>query len=175
MKYRSPGINGFMGDEELAWLYEKAKEMRTIVEIGSWLGKSTHALLSGCKGTVYAIDHFKGSESEIDDAHASAKTEDIKAMFLENVGYFKNLVVIEEDSSLASKRFEDHSIDMIFIDGDHSYKFVKKDFDFWFPKCSRLFCGHDKDQDGVPKALEELGKPFFNPVNTIWCIPLFLI
>jgi len=172
--YKDIGINGFMHETELQWLYEKAKGMKTIVEVGSWFGRSTHALLSGCRGTVYAVDTFKGSASQIDVEHAYAKNHDVKEVFLKNVGHFKNLVVIQEDSSVASKQFKDNSIDMIFIDGDHTYEYVKKDFDHWFPKCKILFCGHDKDEGGVPKALKELNKIFFNPIQTIWSIPIFL-
>jgi hypothetical protein len=174
-EYDDFGINGWMGEDELVWLYEKAKEMSSIVEIGSWFGRSTHALLSGCKGTVYAIDTFLGSPSEIDGAHAFAKTGDVLVEFLKNVGHFKNLDAIQEDSCIASKMFADNSIDMVFVDGDHAYEAVKKDLECWYPKCRKLFCGHDKDQDGVPKALEELGKPYFHAAGTLWFIPIQLI
>ena len=54
-------ITGFMSEPELTQLYKWACECESIVEIGSWRGRSTHALLSGCKGKVYAVDHFGGN------------------------------------------------------------------------------------------------------------------
>jgi len=166
--YSDNGISGWMGADELIWLYEIARGMESIVEIGSWFGRSTHALLSGCSGTVYAIDTFKGSPYQIDGPHSFAKTGDVKAEFLKNVSNFKNLVTIEKESHVASIDFSDNSIDMIFIDGDHRYEFVKQDFDVWMPKCNKLFCGHDMNEEGVPQALKELGIPIINPVGCIW-------
>lgn len=157
MKYYYPYIDGWMSARELEWLYGMACEMGTVVEIGSWMGKSTHALLSGCKGTVFAVDHFKGSPSEIDGPHARAKTEDIYEIFKKNVGNFPNLIVLKMDSVEASKRFKDKSVDMVFIDGDHEPPQPRKDIEAWLPKTRKLICGHDMTQAGVPMALQELG------------------
>ncbi len=171
MNYIDPEISGWMSMEELQWLYDKAQEMDTIVEVGSWMGKSTHALLSGCKGIVYAVDHFKGNASEIDGAHALAKTEDIEAIFRKNVGEFKNLVIMKMESLEASRHFGDKEVDMIFLDAEHEYPWVKEIIETWLPKCKKLFCGHDQNQGGTPRALEELGlKP--SSCFTIWSVEI---
>ncbi len=173
MKYiqPDPAIEGWMSSVELDWLFEKASQMETIVEVGSWMGRSIHALLSGCPGTVVAVDHFKGSTSEIDGAHARAKTEDIYEIFKKNVGHFPNLVILKTDSIKASQFFKDKSVDMVFIDGDHEK--AKEDFEAWMPKCKKLFCGHDFSQAGVPGAFEELKlNPMLHKGLTIWSIEL---
>ena len=64
-----------MTEAELQWLTERAAEASSVVEIGSWKGRSTAALLSGCKGTVTAVDHFLGSPD--DERHKEAATTDI--------------------------------------------------------------------------------------------------
>lgn len=45
----------------------------------------------------------------------------------------------------ASKMFRDNYLDFIYIDGDHSYKAVKKDIELYYPKVSEggVIGGHD--------------------------------
>lgn len=170
MKYIQPRphIDGWMGDDELQWLYEQASLMESIVEVGSWEGRSTHALLSGCKGIVFAVDHFLGSETERHSNHILATQTSIRRRFDGNVGTFPNLRVFEMESAEASKQFADKSVDMVFIDGDHGYEWVKLDLLSWLPKCRVLLCGHDQPQDGVPRALREILGEVKMEVGTIW-------
>jgi len=163
-------IKGWMNEVDLLWLFNKAKEMNNIIEIGSWKGRSTHALLSGCKGTVYAIDHFKGSQAE-PRAHAEARTGDIYGQFMENVGHFKNLRVLKMDTAEAVKQFEDKSIDMVFIDGGHSRQEVIGDINRWFPKAKKMLCGHDFPMGSVKRAIDETIKEVLvndEEGGTIW-------
>jgi hypothetical protein len=72
-----PDIQGWMTRDELTWLYETAQTMQSIAEIGCWKGRSTCALLSGCPGTVHAVDHFLGSATERDTFHKEVHTKDV--------------------------------------------------------------------------------------------------
>jgi len=166
--YRIPDIDGWMGNDEMQWLFDRACEMESIVEIGSWMGRSTHALLSGCKGTVWAVDHFQGNPGQRDGPHARAKTEDIHAIFMANVGNFTNLKVLKMDSAEAAKQFEPKSIDLIFLDGDHDFEAVKKDLLAWMPICKKLLCGHDISEGGVRQALEATGIRIDGEISAIW-------
>lgn len=154
-KYEHPNIPGWMGGNEIQWLYETALKMESIVEIGSWMGKSTHALLSGCPGIVYAVDHFQGSPDERSGSHHEASERDISINFLMYVGHFKNLRLIKGDSIEAAKGFIKKSIDMIFIDGCHMKAAVRADILAWLPICKKMMCGHDFG-GGVAEALNEL-------------------
>jgi predicted O-methyltransferase YrrM len=148
-------IQGWMRDADLLWLFNTAKEMENIVEVGSWKGRSTHALLSGCKGTVYAVDHFLGSRTEI-EAHKEAGERDISQDFIENVGSFKNLKVLKMDSRMAVHQFEDNSVDMVFIDAGHTYEEVLEDIKRWLPKAKKIICGHDRCHWPVKKAVRSM-------------------
>ena len=53
-------IEGWMDIDELEWLHDTAVNMNTVVEIGAWKGRSTIALLQGCKGIVFAVDPWRG-------------------------------------------------------------------------------------------------------------------
>jgi hypothetical protein len=148
-----PEIAGFMDPMEMWWLNEQAKKMESIVEIGSWKGRSTYALLSGCKGMVTAVDTWAGNPT--DQTGKEAAEKDIHAEFMKNVGHFPNLNVMKMTSAEAAETFDDKSVDMVFIDGDHRYAHVKADIEAWLPKAKRLICGHDYHWIGVEEAVTE--------------------
>lgn len=156
MSYQETGIQGWMTLDELNWLHQLAGKMSSIVEIGCWKGRSTHALLSGCKGPVFAVDHFQGSQSELETTHREATEQDIEEIFLKNVGHFKNLNMLSMSSRAASRRFEPVSIDMVFIDGGHEKEEVIEDLRLWLPVYKKLLCGHDYGDFGVAQALKEM-------------------
>lgn len=170
--YNDPEISGLTWPDELKTLFNLAQQMDSVVEIGCWKGRSTHALLSGCKGTVSAIDHFKGSPLEIDNFEKEAKEGKIKEQFLKNVGHFNNLRLFEMSSKEACLSFPDYSVDMVFIDSDHRYESVKEDIELWYPKCRKMLCGHDydKEHEGVRRAVDSCGYKFRVVSNTIWTI-----
>ena len=173
MPYEIPSIQGWMGSNEMYWLNTMAQAMTSIVEIGSWKGRSTHALLSGCPGPVFAVDHFKGNPNELepDMAHHEAVTGDIFSQFWLNVGSFKNLVVLRMPSVEAAKFFAPASVDMVFIDGYHIKEAVLEDLRSWFPKCRRLMCGHDVSYSSVQGALNEFGQKHETvPNHGLWRI-----
>jgi predicted O-methyltransferase YrrM len=174
MTYKTPGIDGWMSPDELQWLFETASQMNTIIEVGSWLGRSTHALCSGCPGTVYAVDHWRGSETERDGNHQLVKTADVYELFRDNMKEFplSKLLSLKMDSLNAVQFFSKGiygPIEMVFIDGGHQKEEVAADLKAWAPIAKKLLCGHDFTQDGVESAVREFGLPFERiPATTIW-------
>ena len=167
--YASPKLDGWMTFKELTFLYDTAKRMESVIELGSWKGKSTHALCSSGCPKVTAIDTFMGSVEE-PEAHAEAKDGSIFNKFIANVGHFKNLTYIQTDINDAVNDVPDRSVDMVFIDAGHTYKEVQNDIRKWRSKAKILLCGHDYVSvwEGVMQAVdEELGGPDF-VVGTIW-------
>ena len=162
-------IGGWMSADELKWLHEKASQMSSVVEVGSWKGRSAYALASGCKGRVWCVDHFCGSPSELNGAHAEANHENIYAAFRENVASLHN-ISIARMSSVEASRFFEGPLDMVFIDGEHTYESAKADIEAWRPLARKLFCGHDRNQDGVPKALKDCGVDFKEGPGSIWYV-----
>ena len=145
-----------MSPGEIRWLKAAAKTMQSIIEIGSWKGRSTHALASACKGKVYAVDTWLGSPEDLigpDAPHAEARTGDIYSQFLANVTDCPNVVPIQSESVAAAAVVAD--ADMVFIDASHEYASVKADIDAWFPKSKKLICGHDYNHPGVELAVRE--------------------
>lgn len=156
-KYTSVGIDGFMAPIELDWLFGIAKNKSTILEIGSWKGKSTHALLSGCKnGKVTSVDHFLGSKGQkmvVEDGSGKS----IYDQFMSNVGHLGNLEVCKMSSEEAAKKLRGKKFDVVFIDGEHTYEGVKRDIELWKDSATKIISGHDycETWPGVVKAVDE--------------------
>jgi glycosyltransferase involved in cell wall biosynthesis len=160
--YPGNRIEGWMSFEEQQFLYNTAKKMETVCEIGSWKGRSTHAIATGCPGQVTAVDTFAGSQDERDETLWRAKQSDVYAEFLVNTSGLKNITVVKKESSDAAQYFPEKSFDMVFIDAEHTYEGVKKDIRNWKDKAKIVLCGHDYSSGwpGVMQAVdEELGGP----------------
>jgi hypothetical protein len=166
-EYQGNKIPGWMDTVELEWLYQRSKEMESIYEIGCWLGRSTHALCSGCRGMVHAVDTFEGSSGE--DYH-EIMSGGIIDNFKENLSEFKNVDVVCSDSLTAASKAMD--VDMVFIDAAHDYNSVRNDIIAWYPKAKKLICGHDYANQwvGVRAAVDELFGNKIKKVGSIWYI-----
>ena len=139
------GAMGWMLDEELDWLEEQASQMDSVVEIGSHKGKSTLSLVKACPGMVWAIDPWRQYMDAYED-------------FIENTKRTVDLIIMRMPSLRAVNLFPDKSVDMVFIDGNHDYKFAKGDILAWMPKTRKLICGHDyghPDYPGVKHAVDK--------------------
>jgi predicted O-methyltransferase YrrM len=74
--------------------------------------------------------------------------------------------LLREKSWDAAERFEDKSLDLVYIDGDHTYQGVVKDLASWFPRVRKggMICGDDIRWPGVKMAVDEfflrLGKDY---------------
>ena len=170
-EYKDSGIDGWMTLEEVQFLYSLAKKVPSICEVGSWKGRSTHAPLSGCKGSVTAVDTWEGSQDPNDWTHDLAKKIDVFDEFKKNVGHFQHLKTIRGKSAEVAKTIPDKSYDVVFIDAGHTYEEVKEDIRAWKSKAKIALCGHDYFDTvwmGVCRAVdEELGGP--DEVHeTIW-------
>lgn len=166
-------IQGWSTTLELTWLSQIAEKMESIVEVGAWKGRSTYALASSCPGMVYSVDTFEGSEAEKETFHAEAKNGSVLRTFVENCSGFQNLEVLVGSSLEAACEFEDGSVDMVFLDGGHTYEEVKADIEAWAPKARKILCGHDYTDKrwGVEKAVnEKYGQVYL--ADSIWIVPL---
>ena len=143
-------------DSELQWLYDQAKDMSSIIEVGSYKGRSTFALCFGCRGTVYSVDNFQDGGYE---------------EYLNNVGFMPNLVTLKKSSETAAKELKDIKVDMVFIDAGHDEPSVKRDIQLWAPKALKLICGHDYNASNYYKGLRDVVDAYYPEkqlVESIW-------
>jgi predicted O-methyltransferase YrrM len=132
----------------------------TFVELGAWLGKSSSYLCDKATDQkIIIVDSFKGTAEYLDSYYQLAKTNDIYNLFTENMGERK-YTAIKATSKAAARKFKAQSLDVVFIDLDHSYEAVKEDIKLWLPKVKKggYIAGDDYHENwkGVIQAVDEL-------------------
>lgn len=164
-------IPGWMTEPELEWLYQTATRMNSIVEIGCYQGRSTLALLKGCKGPVYAVDTWQDIMSDGTDNLLEFLRNLDKRLTASEFGRLRPWKI---PSALAAPYIP--PVDMMFIDGDHVYPGVIADIQAYGPKAITLLCGHDfknPDWPDVERAvMEQFGPRVQNPVGLIWSVEI---
>jgi predicted O-methyltransferase YrrM len=169
---RFRGIEGFLHDLEGYALLQLAAiggGMGAVVEIGSYLGRSTAFLAAGSKSAgrerVVAVDHFRGSpEHQAGQKYASAVLAQEGTTFHRFQGNLRQLGLEDHVTPMVGSSAEAAAkwsgpIRLLFIDGDHSYEESKKDFELWSPFVvpHGLICFHDiNGWPGVTKFYVEL-------------------
>lgn len=148
------------------FLIEKLKP-RVFVELGTHYGGSYFAFCQAINESktptkAYAIDTWFGDE------HAGFYNQDVfeyvNKINLTNFSHFSNLLKMSFDE--ANNLFENNSIDLLHIDGFHTYDAVKNDFENWLPKMSDtgVMIFHDtavkSDDFGVWKLMKELKEKY---------------
>jgi len=147
---------------ERALLKELAAGRETIVEIGSYIGASAASMASASRpagAKIYCIDTWQN------DAMSEGKRDTFQE-FQDNTALFSSLIVpirgYSQDvvSSLSGKVSK---IDLLFIDGDHSYEGAFSDWILYssFLKSGSLVVFHDFGwAEGVKKVVKENVQPF---------------
>lgn len=142
---------------------------KLIVELGTHKGNSLFSFAQAIKDNkldtkLHGIDSWKGDE------HAGLYTEDIYKSFL-NISkkYYKDIKIVPHKMYFdeALTKFNDNSIDILHIDGLHTYDAVKHDFETWLPKVNKtsgIILFHDvcerTENFGVYLLWEELKKKY---------------
>lgn len=159
--------SGWWGHVPFAgWLVE-ALRPRVLVELGTHHGVSyaafCEAVRSGQLPTrCYAVDSWAG------DAHAGffdpAVYQDVKAFNDAHYAAFSELIRTDFDAAVG--HFADGSIDLLHIDGFHTYEAVRHDYETWRSRLSArsVVVFHDtnvrRDDFGVHRFFAELAAEF---------------
>jgi outer membrane murein-binding lipoprotein Lpp len=134
---RSVSFSAWLGHIPFAsWLVEQLQP-QSIVELGTHRGSSFLALCQavqeqGLTARVFAIDTWEGDE------HAGYYGDEIYNALREyqqrNYAGISEMLRMRFNEALPY--FADGSIDLLHIDGLHTYEAVREDFETWLPKLS---------------------------------------
>jgi hypothetical protein len=145
-----------------AWLIS-VQQPKILVELGTYSGISYMAFCQaiqehGLLTKAFAVDTWQG------DPHAGVYDESVyqtlKKVHDQRYGAFSTLMRMTFDE--ATSEFADSSIDLLHIDGFHTYDAVRHDFETWLPKLSEngVVLFHDtnvyRDDFGVHRLWAEV-------------------
>lgn len=152
----------------------------TIVEVGSWYGKSAvylarRSIESRRHHRIVCVDTWKGTPGNPCADHVAQRGGSILEDFRRNlrVADVQDVVwPLERPSLEAAPMFEDRSLDFVFLDADHAYEAVLADINAWLPKLKPggVLAGHDFDRpETVQRAvLERLPQAIARPPRSWW-------
>lgn len=138
-----------------------------LVELGAFYGESYFGFCqaldeNAIRCRCYAVDTWAGDEHG--GQYGEEIYSDVAAYNREHYASFSHLLRMTFDEALSS--FSEASIDILHIDGFHSYEAVRHDFESWLPKVrpGGIVLLHDtsirSDEFGVWRFLEELRSRF---------------
>jgi hypothetical protein len=140
---------------------------RSIVELGTHYGDSYCAFCQAVAElelptVAYAVDTWTGDPQS--EPYGEEVLEDLRAHHDPLYGGFSVLVRSTFDDALS--RFDDGTVDLLHVDGCHTYEAARHDFDTWLPKVSPrgAVLLHDttrrSNDFGVWRLLDELRERF---------------
>lgn len=158
-------LEGMLSAREAAWLYNAGRGSREIVEIGSYRGKSLclmgrGAIAAGHGGStrITAIDpHIVGKDNPRFDFHAKDRDTLLEQARRSGVDHMLRELVMTSREAIA--HWDGRPIDLLWVDGDHSYEAAKFDLEAWgrFVRTGGAVAAHDYTRrfPGVIQAWDE--------------------
>lgn len=171
--------------EFLDLVYNNQKQGMKVAEVGVAEGCTTIHVVGIIKknnGHLYAIDWFMGNTEVPDREHPHGYNSDesivdykfnffynrLRSLFSSEEEMDKYVTIIKGDSSKMSENLEDDSLDICYIDAGHSYEFVKKDIQSYYPKVKSggILGGHDYGH-GHPEVVRAVNEAFGEKVYAL--------
>ena len=157
---------------------------KSYVEVGVLKGEYSSKVASLWKGSnIYLIDQW--CQNNQADVCSILTNDDHSKNYQQVLNTFKNdprVQILKSSSIDASKKFNDKTLDCVYLDGDHSYVGFMQDLIAWWPKIRNggILSGHDyanvfwgdshKDPGATWTAVKLAIKHFFTNRQDASCV-----
>ena len=124
--------------------YFKEMGFKKGIEIGVFQGEYTEILAkSGLE--IYGVDPWIEYKGYVYSTGRRVFFDDMYKDAVKRLAPYKNVHLIRKMSMDALKDFEDESLDFVYIDGNHTFKYIAEDMYYWSYKIKEggVLCGHD--------------------------------
>jgi len=144
------------------FLLAMPNRINIFVEIGSYGGESMQSFWdTGKIEFAYCVDPWENGWASEDPADRKVDMADIEVLFDQKHSANDHIFKLKMTSENACFHFRGSIIDMVYIDANHLYEFVKEDILRWLPKIvsGGIISGHDygfSPCPGVKKAVDEI-------------------
>ena len=131
-------------------------------EVGVWYGDNAFSILANLDMKMLnLVDPYKAYRIYTGRLFRQSRMDDIKRKCKKNLYMYRdNYVLVPLSSKNASKLYGDNHFVFVYLDGRHTYRYIKQDIKLWYPKVKRggVFGGHDYNPgvtDGVVRAVDD--------------------
>jgi hypothetical protein len=142
-------------------------DVQSIAEIGVFEGRTSKLFrLLFPDAFLYLIDPWElNDEYRSKESHPISKCSDDYEKAYQSVkeAFARDpKVQILRQTSMDAKAFVPDQLDLVFIDGNHSYSHVKEDIENWYPKLRSggIISGHDYDPVHFPEVVQAVDEFF---------------
>lgn len=145
--------------DELACLARHAKGRRVAVEIGTYMGVSARFIAEALSadGKLYCVDPWELHHGKENPSWTICRRE------LRRSRQLSRVVFLQGFSQDMEERFP-AGIDFMFVDGDHTYEGIERDWAIVLRKLSPggIICLHDTTRPAVGQFPDHASVKFFN-------------
>jgi len=174
-----PWAPGYLREHFLADIVN-AFALKQVAELGVWKGRTFLHLLCHCpRATVHGIDTWTPypDRAGIPGGETYAKWDMAgleRHVRQASMPFRQRAQILKLDTVTAAARFKDASLDLVFVDADHTASGVARDLDAWAPKLrpGGFLTGHDIDWPTV-REIVAVRYPEYRtgPDNVWWARP----
>jgi len=159
--------------------------LSSVVEVGVWKGELSFYLLDSCPSIkeYFMVDPLLREFNDIPEKdykctmgrgiiHTQDELDEMYKLMMERVNKDDTVSFIRKTSQEAVSKFEDDSLDLVFIDSIHLYDNLKEDITLWSKKVKNggFIAGDDYTLQfpGVVRAVEEMFPRTHKVLSGIW-------